>query len=139
MEDKINQILEKSESQYIPSFKEIKDNTINQIDKIFFDYLNYKQNHINKENAIKLLENYHPISYKDISLGDFIKYFNNTYFYDVSIKGGGFVVKKNKKQILIKTQISFVTIKSNSFFFRKLTSEELAKIKVLDLLNDLEN
>ena len=138
MEDKITQIIEHSKTQYIPSLKEIEIDRNSHIEKIFYKYLNYNQNNVNKENSYKLLENYHPINYQDINLGDFIKYFNDKYFYDVSIKGGGFVVKKNNKEILIKTKLSFVTIKSYKSFFRKLTSEELAKIKVLELLNDLE-
>ena len=139
MEDEISRIIEASKNQYIPSLKEINDETKQIINFLFEKYLNYQQNTINKKEAYKILEHYHPIEFKDISKGDFIKYFNDKYFYDVGIKGGGFVVKKNKKMILLKMPLKFITIKSSNNFFRKLTQEELAKIKIMETLKKIDN
>ena len=139
MEDEINRILESSKNQYIPTLKEINDETNQMIDFLFEKYLNYTQNTTNKNEAYKLLETYHPIEYKDISNGDFIRYFNNKFFYDVNIQGGGFVVKKSKKSLLIKMPIKFITIKSSNNFFRKLTQEEMAKIKIMETLKKIDN
>ena len=139
MEDEINRIIELSKKQYIPSLNEINKETKDVIDTIFEKYLNYQQNVDNKKEALKLLEGYHPISYNDISNGDFIKYVNNKYFYDVNIKGGGFVVKINSKMVLVKMPLKFINIKSSSNFFRKLTQEEMAKIKIMEAVQKIDN
>ena len=139
MEDEINRILETSKNQYIRTLTEINNETNQLINFLFEKYLNYKQNITNKNEAYQLLETYHPIEFKDISNGDFIKYFDNKYFYDVNIKGGGFVVKKNKKNILIKMPIKYITIRSSGKFFRKLTQEEMAKIKIMETLKKIDN
>ena len=139
MEYEIDKILESVKHQYIPTFKEIKENNTNIINKIFKDYLNYQENLENKKKSFNILEEYHYISFEDINLGDYIKYFCNKYFYDVEIKGGGFVVKKDNKYLILKTQLSLIKLVSNNHFFRKITPEELAKMKIIEELKKIDN
>ena len=133
MEDEISRILESIKNVYIPSFEEITRKNNDIIDELFDKYLNYKQNIINKENANKIIDGYQCIKYENIVLGDYIKYFDNTYFYDVNIKNAGFVLSKKNGELLIKNKNIFKL--KNKYYFRKLTDEDKAKITLTEIIN----
>ena len=133
MEDEIIKLLESTKNQYIPSLEEVYQENLYIINNSYNNYLNYKQNIDNKKEAIKKVEGYHLISFKDISKGDIIKYINFKYFYDVNVSCGGIVFKKTDKFIVIKLLSGFINVKSDNIFFRKFTPEELAKIKIMEI------
>ena len=135
MENEISKILESIKDVYIPSFEEIDSKNKDIIDEIFDKYLIYKQNISNKQEAIKLIEGYQYITFRNIDEGDYIKYFDTKYFYDVVIKNGGFVIKKENKNLVIKNKRIF-KLKKDTVFFRKLTDEDKAKITLNEIINN---
>ena len=135
MENEISKILESIKDVYIPSFEEIESKNKDIIDEIFDKYLIYKQNISNKQEALKLIEGYQYITFRNIDEGDYIKYFDTKYFYDVVIKNGGFVIKKENKNLVIKNKRIF-KLKKDTVFFRKLTDEDKAKITLNEIINN---
>ena len=137
MEIQIDELLKNLKNTYIPSLKEIEEENINLINNIYSNYLMYTQNHENKKIALINLKNCHSIDFVKIKLGDYVKYISKKYFYDIELKSGGFVMKKNKASLMLKNNLGVFTVKSNTNFFRKLTNEELAKIKLIETINTL--
>jgi len=135
MENEISKILESIKDVYIPSFQEIEMKNNDIINEIFDKHLFYKQNDSNKQEAINLIQGYQYITFRNIDEGDYIKYFDNKYFYDVIIKNGGFVIKKDENNLVIKNKNIF-KLKKDSVFFRKLTDEDKAKITLNEIVNN---
>ena len=139
MEDQILKILEQSRNTYVPTMTEINDEKYKLINKIYKKYTVYHQNLVNKETSLNNLDNYHCIDFNDIKPGIYFKYISTKYFYDIELINGGIVIKKYKNKILYKNSLGLFTVKNDNYFFRKLTAEELAKIKLIETLKDLKN
>ena len=137
MENEIEKILQDIKNTHIPSIDEINNENKNLLDELYTDYLVYAQNHDNKKQALSNLKNYHSINFSKIKLGDYIKYISKKYFYDIELKSGGFVIKNNKQSLLIKNNLGVFSVKSDTNFFRKLTNEELVKIKLIETINTM--
>lgn len=137
METEIDKILQSIKNTYIPSLHEIELENSNIINTVYSKYLMYTQNHENKKLALINLKHCHSIDFFKIKLGDYVKYVSKKYFYDIELKSGGFVIKKCKNSLMLKNNLGVFTIKSNTNFFRKLTNEELAKIKLIETINNL--
>ena len=72
-----------------------------------------------------------------MNTGDFIRYINPKYFYDIKLAKGGFISKiyEEEGKIQIKDNNKIYNLKFENFiFFKKLTKEDIIKLTIIDAL-----
>jgi hypothetical protein len=134
MDFSVETILDTIKYTDVPSLKEIKKEREDKLYDFYKKFLDIPKNVTNLDNAKKILENYRYISYEDIKKGDIIKYVWDKYFYDIEIRGGGCVVKKNKGLCLLRT--SNLSWAKSKLFFKRINNDEMSKIVLMDIIDN---
>lgn len=132
----VNQILRDRIESKLSSRKEIEE--VN--DKILFDiyrnYMNYEQN---KENLVKSrekLKDYY-FSNNNFSPGEYVKYINTKYFYDLKIHKGGFIRSIEGKMVRLVNGNNFWSVDMDKTkLFTKLNQEQLIKLIIIETFEE---
>ena len=132
----VQEILQDRFDNKISSTKEIQE--VN--DKILFDiycnYMNYEQNKENLKNSREKLKDYY-YSCNNFSPGEYVKYINTKYFYDLKIHKGGFIREIDGKMVKLLNGRSFWSVDmEKTKIFTKLNEEQKIKLIIIDAFED---
>ena len=132
----ISNILKDRIQNKISSRKEIQE--VN--DKILFDiysnYMNYKNNNENLINSREKLKDYY-FSGNNFSPGEYVKYINTKYFYDLKIHKGGFIREVDGKMLRLVNGRNFWSVDMDKIkIFTKLNEEQLLKLIIIDTFEE---
>ena len=135
-EEFVNQILRDRIDSKLSSRKEIEE--LN--DKILFDiyrnYMNYEQNKENLINSRKKLKDYY-FSNNNFSPGEYVKYINTKYFYDLKIHKGGFIRSIEGKMVRLVNGNNFWSVDMDKTkLFTKLNQEQLIKLIIIETFEE---
>jgi hypothetical protein len=107
--------------------EEIIDHTLNR-------FSHYDTNMGKRDMFLKELKGYQYINADKIKKGNIIKYLDLRIFYDIAMLNG-YVAAATKKAIIIFDNIYTRRLKKNhNVFFKKITNEDLVKIKLIELI-----
>lgn len=137
IEEEINKILNSIKEKEFDSLDDIEELRQMAIDKLFSEFSFYEKNKQNKIEAEEELESYEFIDIEDIKKGDYLRYFNLRRFYDLKLVIGGTVLDpniNNTGKILFCTPYGVKIIKPN-IFFKKINTEDLVKMKLIQIAN----
>lgn len=141
-EEEINKILDSIEYSSYGSYQELENQRNIAIDKVFERFMNYDKNVKNKEEALEELENYQYLYIDDLKPGDFVRYFNSKIFYNMKLCLGGVVINnnyENKGLVLIKSPIKKYIVVKSKIFFKKIKKDDLVKMRLMDMINNIES
>lgn len=135
-EEFVQKILQDRFDNKISSSKEIQE--IN--DKILFDiycnYMNYEKNKENLKNSREKLKDYY-YSCNNFTTGEYVKYINTKYFYDLKIHKGGFVRDMEGKMLRLMNGSNFWSVDmEKTKIFTKLNEEQKLKLIIIDTFED---
>lgn len=131
IENIINNI-EPTEYKNLKTIIEIRENVIYSI---YERFMNYKQNIINLEEAMELLEKYEFIVKDDLKKGDYFRLFNvKRCFFDIKLSRM-FKVKDIKDGIYIFRDIK--KLPEEAIIFRKISTNDYNNLKLLDIVNGI--
>ena len=135
-EEFVNQILKDRIENKLSSRKEIEE--LN--DKILFDiyrnYMNYEQNKENLINSRKKLKDYY-YSNNNFTPGEYVKYINTKYFYDLKIHKGGFIRSIDGNMIRLVNGNNFWSVDfTKTKLFTKLNQEQLIKLIIIETFEE---
>jgi len=140
IENEIDTILSNIQTnEEIESLDDIEEIRKLAIDKVFDSYLVYEKNIINKKMAEIELENYRFVDISDLKKGDFVRYFNFIKFFDLKLVMGGTIMDLDYQgtgDILIFAPYGVKRIKP-SIFFMKIKTEDMLKMKLLQIANSV--
>ena len=115
--------------------KEIKQEVERVVKEFYKPYLTFDKNKENMKETIAKLEDY--IYVKDISdipNSYYIRYLDTKYFYDLTLRQGGFLINVNDNKLKLYTGKIYIKIDSSKIvLFMKLKKKDKMNI----LLNDL--
>ena len=118
-------ILQDLQSEKIKTPEEIDMELKQKIYEVFQPFLNFPQNKDNFAEVYERLKGYEYVKAHEIQEGDYVRYLNPKYFYDIQLMKGGFVNR------VIKIVYPKLTL------FRKLDSSDIIKQKIIaSLLED---
>jgi len=132
----VNQILKDRIENKLSSRKEIEE--VN--DKILFDiyrnYMNYEKNKENLINSREKLKDYY-YSNNNFSSGEYVKYINTKYFYDLKIHKGGFIRDIEGDMVRLVNGKNFWSVNmKKTKLFTKLNQEQLIKLIIIETFED---
>lgn len=130
-------ILQDLQSEKIKTVEEINMELKQKIYEVFQPFLNFTQNKDNFSEVYQRLKGYEYVKPNEIKEGDYVRYLNPKYFYDIQLMKGGFVsyITKNKKQItLVNGNRVIKIVYPKLTLFRKLNSEDIIKQKIISSL-----
>ncbi len=130
-------ILQDLQTDSIKTEEEIDSELKQKIYAVFQPFLNFSQNQDNFSEVYQRLKGYQYVLPQDIQEGDYIRYLNPKYFYDIQLMKGGFVsdIVKKKKQITLVNGNKVIKIFYPCMtLFRKLDSGDIIKQKILSSL-----
>ncbi len=135
-EEFVQKILQDRFDNKISSKKEIQE--IN--DKILFDiyrnYMNYEKNKENLKNSRNKLQDYYYSS-NTFTPGEYVKYINTKYFYDLKIHKGGFIREIDGKMLKLMNGRNFWSVDmEKTKIFTKLNEEQKLKLIIIDAFED---
>tara|TARA_Y100001970_G_scaffold277057_1_gene380689 strand:- start:15 stop:437 length:423 start_codon:yes stop_codon:yes gene_type:complete len=138
MEDEfIKNILDNSEKNKLSnlSSKEIKDEIENVVRNFYKPYLGFEKNKQNLKDTLEKLDNYVYVkNIDDIPNSYYIRYLDNKYFYDLTLRQGGFLININDNKLKLFNGKIYIKVDSNKVvLFMKLKKKD----KMAILLNDL--
>ena len=130
----IDEILNTINSSKLKNLEDIESEKKQELYNYYKRYLGIDKNIQNLKLGLEKLKDYEFISFDEIENGDYIKYVNDRYFYDVEVKPGGFVVGRQDDKLILKSDVSLFKVRSK-IYFRKIDSERKAKIMLMDMIN----
>ena len=138
IENTIDEVLNNMTPREYYTLKEIEINKGIIIEHILDKYKRYPAN-VNttkKEDFLELLKDYEYVDEEYLKNGDLVKYLDLKIFYDVALIDLGEICIINKKNIIGEhTNFEFIRRYKN-IFFRKLTDEDLVKIKLIEFMKE---
>ena len=137
MEDKlIKELLEDVKYNKLKTLKEIEEDKKIIMDNLYDKYEYYNINEKNKKNTYDLLKNYKYVECDELLRGDYIRYINDKYFYNITLMKGGFIMKMDEDKIEIMNNNIYNKINKRDYIiFKKITKEENIKLLILDNLD----
>ena len=133
----LNSIRENEDS--LESLDDIDEIRELAIDKVFNSYMVYEKNIENKIKAQKELKHYKFVDISDLKKGDFVRYFNLTQFFDLKLTVGGTIMDidyEGSGDIILFAPYGVKKIKPN-IFFQKIKTDELLKMKLIQMANNI--
>ena len=130
-------ILQDLQSEKIKTPEEIDMELKQKIYEVFQPFLNFPQNKDNFAEVYERLKGYEYVKAHEIQEGDYVRYLNPKYFYDIQLMKGGFVseITKKKKQItLVNGNRVIKIVYPKLTLFRKLDSSDIIKQKIIATL-----
>ena len=134
MDLELDAILSTISNKRIRTLDEINYETKTRIENCYKKYLNIPKNVDNLKIALDKLEDYEYKEYDDLDLGDYVMYINSKYFYDIELKPGGFLLKKDRGKVVLKNGNIFGV--RSDLYFKKITDEEKAKMILIGIIKD---
>jgi len=135
-EEEINDILNSIKPNEFKPLNIVKDIRENVVESIFSKFMNYEINKQNLEDSLNILENYEYIEDNDdIKIGDKLRYFNTSMFYDLKLTKMVYVININDRFIIRNGQY-INNIQKNKHFFKYIPKDDLVKMKLLELINE---
>jgi len=115
--------------------EEIKDNVL----EIYREFIDFEENKNNLLESLEKLKNYKYCSkIEDINKGNYIRYINQKYFYNIKLCKGGFVKDIdlcNNFVMLINGNRHYKIKFSDKSFYIKMDKDELIKLDIVDLID----
>jgi len=139
IDDEIEKIISNIKENEYDTLNDIEELRNLAIDKVFSNFMNYEKNIQNKIIAEKELQSFEFIDVDDLQKGDFIRYFNLRFFFDLKLVIGGTVLNtnfKNSGDILIMAPYGVKRIKPN-IFFKRIKTDDLFKMKLIQIANSV--
>ena len=132
----VQNILKNRRENKLQSKEEITNDIQVVVYQVYRDVINYESNKINLQNTLEKLQNYKYC--KEILVlkkGDYIRYLNSKYFYDIKLNLGGFVenIQGNLINVLVNNKFYKIRYDKNEIFIR-LKDEDLLKLEIVELL-----
>lgn len=131
------EILRDIKNEKIKTKLEIQNEIKLKIFQVYKPFLEFNSNKDNFSTTYDKLKGYQFIEPNEVINGDYIRYLNPKYFYDIQLMKGGFVssLDTKKKQIMLLNGNKVIKIKYNDLcLFRKLDSSDIIKQEILDSL-----
>ena len=128
-------VLQEKTENKIKTFQELKDEKNDILKNLFSKYLYYEINKENFKEIIDKLEDYIYVNLEDTQLneGDYIRYINPKFFYDLKLGLGGFVTKIDNNIIQIVNNDKILNIDNEKLLvFKKLNNEDIIKLTILE-------
>tara|TARA_Y100001970_G_scaffold281092_1_gene391168 strand:+ start:511 stop:936 length:426 start_codon:yes stop_codon:yes gene_type:complete len=115
--------------------KEIKQEVERVVKEFYKPYLTFDKNKENMKDTISKLEDYIYVKdIRDIPNSYYIRYLDTKYFYDLTLRQGGFLINVNDNKLKLYTGKIYIKIDSSKIvLFMKLKKKDKMNI----LLNDL--
>lgn len=135
MDFEIETILQTIRRRPIPSLKEVNKKRELKIYEFYEYYFDIPKNIENYKEALVTLEDYQYVTLDDIALNDYIKFIDNYYFYDVEVSAGGVVINKYDDHITLRNKGNCTKVDSK-ILFRRLSEEDKAKMKLMEIINE---
>ena len=85
IDDEIEKIISNIKENEYDSLNDIEELRSLAIDKVFSNFMRYEKNIQNKLAAEKELQSYEFIDVDDLQKGDFVRYFNFRFFFDLKL------------------------------------------------------
>ena len=124
--------IEPTEYKNLKTIIEIRENIIYSI---YERFMNYKQNILNLEEAMDLLEKYDFIVKDDLKKDDYFRFFNvKRCFFDIKLSKM-FKVKDFKDGVYIFKDIK--KLPEGAIIFRKISTNDYNNLKLLDIVNGI--
>jgi hypothetical protein len=139
IDDEIENIISNIKENEYDSLNDIEELRTLAIDKVFSNFMRYENNIQNKIIAEKELQTFEFIDVNDLQKGDFIRYFNLRFFFDLKLVIGGTVLNTNfndSGDILILAPYGVKRIKPN-IFFKRIKTDDLFKMKLIQIANSV--
>lgn len=139
IDDEIEKILSNIRENEYDSLDDIEELRQMAVDKVFSNFMRYEKNLLNKEKAIEELKNFEFVDINDLKKGDYVRYFNLRWFFDLKLVIGGTIINPNLNgtgDVLIMTPYTLKRIKPN-IFFKRIKSDDLIKMKLIQIANSV--
>jgi hypothetical protein len=135
-DEEINDILNSIKPGQFKPLNIVKDIRENVVESIFSKFMNYEINKQNLEDSLNILEHYEYIENNDdIKIGDKLRYFNTSMFYDLRLTHIVSIIDINDRFIIRNGQY-INNIKKNKHFFKFIPKDDLVKMKLLELIDE---
>ena len=139
MEYEIQNILNNIKKREIRTLDEIREQNRLAIDMAYEPFMEFEAN-IKNYNQIKdtdKLDMYEFVDYEFLQFGDYIRFFDKKFFFNMKLHPGGVVKATRDDKLLIYTfKNGFEWIQYDNYIFRKLNEEDMAKIKLIELIGE---
>ena len=135
MDAEISKIISNIKHKEVRTLSEIRETNLYAIEEAYADFMEFEQNHKNKELVKTKLNFYEFIPYEYLTGGDYIRYIDKKYFFNMKLDNGGKILSMRKDKMLIwSIKQKRVWVGLDNYIFRKLTEEDFAKIKLVELI-----
>ena len=133
----VQYILQNRRENKLLSKVEIEDEKKKQVVDIYGKFIDFETNKYNIYQTLDKLQNYKYCNIQDLNKGNYIRYLNDKYFYDIKLNLGGFIENINYKKglITIVNKNKYYKMKfSENIIFVKLTEDDLLKLNIIEIL-----
>ena len=133
----VQYILQNRRENKLLSKVEIEDVKKKQVVDIYGKFIDFETNKYNIYQTLDKLQNYKYCNIQDLNKGNYIRYLNDKYFYDIKLNLGGFIENINYKKglITIVNKNKYYKMKfSENIIFVKLTEDDLLKLNIIEIL-----
>ena len=133
----VQEILQDIEKQKIKTKEEVNEEIKLKLYEIYKPFLNFESNQDNFGETYEKLQGYQYIEVNNLDEGDYIRYLNPKYFYDIKLMKGGFIsnINKAKKQIVIVNGNKVIKlVYPKLVIFKKLDDGDIIKQKIIESL-----
>jgi|TARA_B110000261_G_C12893961_1_gene281597 hypothetical protein len=134
----VQYILQNRRENKLMSRVEIEEEKKMKVVDIYGEFIDFETNKENVYQTLDKLQNYRYCkTIKDIDKGNYIRYLNAKYFYDIKLNPGGFIenIDYKKKLVTLVNKNKYYKIKFiDNIIFVKLTEEDLLKLNIIEIL-----
>lgn len=133
----VQEILQDIQNQKIKSKKEIQQELKLKLYAVYKPFLGFNANKNNFSDSYHKLEGYQFMEPYQLDDGDYIRYLNPKYFYDIKLMKGGFISNINieKDQITLVNGNKLIKLFYPSLtLFKKLDEGDLIKQEIVESL-----
>lgn len=135
MESEISKIISNIKHKEVRTLAEIRETNMQAVEEAYSDFMEFEQNHQNKEEVKTKLDMYEFVPYEHLTGGDYVRYIDKKFFFNMKLDNGGKILSIRKdKMLLWSIKKKRVWIGLDNYIFRRLTEEDFAKIKLVELI-----
>ena len=135
MESEISKIISNIKHKEVRTLAEIRETNMQAVEEAYDDFMEFEQNHQNKEEVKTKLDMYEFVPYEHLTGGDYVRYIDKKFFFNMKLDNGGKILSiRNDKMLLWSIKKKRVWIGLDNYIFRRLTEEDFAKIKLVELI-----
>lgn len=131
----VREILQDIQNQKIKSKAEVCQEIKIKLYQVYKPFLDFNVNQDNFGESYEKLEGYQFMESWQLEEGDYIRYLNPKYFYDIKLMKGGFIsnINSKKKQITLINGNKLIKIFYPKLtLFKKLDDGDLIKQKIIE-------